>query len=57
MDRISKAIVELLKQTSIYCGSTECRFSGSCGECALREVVVIDGKCTNYERRPEKYQA
>lgn len=52
MDKISKVIVELLKQTSIYCATEDCRFNNGC-ECALRNVLVLEGKCNEYERRPD----
>lgn len=54
MDQVSKAITELLKQTSIFCASEECRYSKGCGECSLRDVAIMGGSCTSYDVLPEK---
>lgn len=53
MEQVEKAIIDLLKQTSLFCGTENCKFHGWDGKCNLREVAVIEGKCTNYDPAPE----
>ncbi len=53
MEQVKKAIIDLLKQTSLFCGTENCKFHGWDGKCNLREVGVIEGKCTNYDPAPE----